>query len=1031
MSSTPPVVTPRAVLLPRPRRAEIRTWDTVLPDVDGLPAFPTEGLWKLRGEAGSGISSFLIDTAVNAIAADPAGAAASGVLIVTASKEAASSMRAELSDRLASSGFITHEPVVRSVHSLAFSLLRQQSNQSLRLISGAEQDAVIRQLLIGHAEDGRGNWPEELRPALTMVGFARQLRDFLLRAVERGMSADDLRQLGLHYKVPIWVAASDFLREYEQVMALTGTLRYSASELVSKVLEHELTHTWGIVLVDDAQHLAPASSRLLIRLLERARLGVVGGDIKQSVFRFRGASPHFYQDLGGLEHTELDLGRSRRCPHRAVVIAPDVQTHHAVIVDTLRRAHFEDGVAFGDMAVIVRSSPMIEPLRRSLLHAGVPVTLDPTDVVLAQQRIVISLLLGLRAINDDLSVSQWRELMLGPVGGADPVTLRRLLRGLRRLRPDQRAAETMTELLSSPDELPDFGTVLTDRELSILQRMRKVLDQGRHMQAKGGSVEEVLWAIWSATGLSDRLLAVALRGGATGSQADRDLDAVMALFDAAGDFTERRPTAGVASFVAFITEQQLPTGVRDRRVVAPDAVALLTAHGAAGREYERVIVAGVQESSWPSLSETGTIFRQEDLVDLVDDGIDPAIPVSHTAERLNEERNLFHVAATRATQQLLVTAVDGETGEDVLQPSRFVDEFAATWDLTPQRVMMAAATQESPADAKLGVYARDVRVLARDDIIAELRQTLQSPSASDTARGQAARQLARLAQAGVPGAAQEQWWGGHGASTRTQLRRPATLSPSRIESLLQCPMRSVLERMTGLDETLEMIYGQIAHAYLEALGNGADPITAREAVMDARQRVQHSPAWKTARDIEDFASMLDRLDNWLCSSRGVFEQVAVEATVDVQVDEQTRIAGRIDRLELEQSGALHIIDLKTGAHVPTKHDTEHNAQLMAYQLAISRGKLTDNAVITNDGADPIDVGGATLIYPNAKKTGITIRQQAPKPADELEIFAATIGPLSDVVRGPQLPAHTGEHCDNCRVRALCPVQPEGRTIQDG
>ena len=495
MSSTPPVVTPRAVLLPRPRRAEIRTWDTVLPDVDGLPAFPTEGLWKLRGEAGSGISSFLIDTAVNAIAADPAGAAASGVLIVTASKEAASSMRAELSDRLASSGFITHEPVVRSVHSLAFSLLRQQSNQSLRLISGAEQDAVIRQLLIGHAEDGRGDWPEELRPALTMVGFARQLRDFLLRAVERGMSADDLRQLGLHYKVPIWVAASDFLREYEQVMALTGTLRYSASELVSKVLEHELTHTWGIVLVDDAQHLAPASSRLLIRLLERARLGVVGGDIKQSVFRFRGASPHFYQDLGGLEHTELDLGRSRRCPHRAVVIAPDVQTHHAVIVDTLRRAHFEDGVAFGDMAVIVRSSPMIEPLRRSLLHAGVPVTLDPTDVVLAQQRIVISLLLGLRAINDDLSVSQWRELMLGPVGGADPVTLRRLLRGLRRLRPDQRAAETMTELLSSPDELPDFGTVLTDRELSILQRMRKVLDQGRHMQAKGGSVEEVLLSL--------------------------------------------------------------------------------------------------------------------------------------------------------------------------------------------------------------------------------------------------------------------------------------------------------------------------------------------------------------------------------------------------------------------------------------------------------------------------------------------------------------------------------------------------------
>lgn len=1033
--SLPPAVTPRAVLLPRHRRAETRTWDTVFPDArdipSDIPSFPTEGLWKLTGQAGSGISSYLIDTAVNAIAADPAGAAARGVLIVTASKESASSMRAELSDRLASTGFITHEPVVRSVHSLAFGLLRQQTKQSIRLISGAEQDAVIRQLLLGQAEDGRGGWPDELRPALTMVGFARQLRDFLLRAVERGMSAEDLRQLGFSYGVPMWVAASEFLREYEQVMALTGTLRYSASELVSKVLEHDLAQTWGIVLVDDAQHLAPASSRLLIRLLERARLGVVGGDLRQSVFRFRGASPHFYQDLGGLEHTVLDLGPSRRRPHRAVVIAPDVQTHHAVIVDTLRRAHFEDGVAFGDMAVIVRSTPMIEPLRRSLLHAGVPVTLDPTDVVLAQQRIVISLLLGLRAINDDLSTSEWRELLLGPVGGTDPVTLRRLLRGLRRAQPDQRAEDTMRELLSSSDELPEFGTVLTERELSILQRIRKVLDQGRQTQANGGSVEEVLWAIWSATGLSDRLLASALRGGATGSQADRDLDAVMALFDAAGDFTERRPTAGVESFVAFITEQQLPTGVRDRRVVAPDAVALLTAHGAAGQEYERVIVAGVQETSWPSLSETGTIFRQEDLVDLVDDGIDPDVPVSHTAERLNEERNLFHVAATRATQQLLVTAVDGVTGDDVLQPSRFVDEFAAAWDLTPQQVAVAATPHEQLANEQAGASAGEVRVLARDDIVAELRQALQSPSSSEASRGQAARQLARLTEAGVPGASQTQWWGGHGASTRKQLRRPAALSPSRIESLLQCPMRAVLERMAGLDETLEMIHGQIAHAYLEALGKGIDPATARQATMAARQRVQRGPAWKRARDIEDFASMLDRLDAWLASSRSLFDQVAVEATVDVQVDAQTRIAGRIDRLEREKSGALHIVDLKTGAHVPTKQDTEHNAQLTAYQLAVSRGKITGNDVVTNDGTDPIDVGGALLIYPNANKSGFATREQAPKPADDLETFAEAIRPLSELMRGPQLPAHTGEHCDNCRVRALCPVQPEGRTIQDG
>ena len=59
--------------------------------------------------------------------------------------------------------------------------------------------------------------------------------------------------------------------------------------------------------------------------------------------------------------------------------------------------------------------------------------------------------------------------------------------------------------------------------------MRAVLSAGRDALAAGDSVEEVLWAVWSATELDNRLQASALRGGATGSQADRDLDAMMAL----------------------------------------------------------------------------------------------------------------------------------------------------------------------------------------------------------------------------------------------------------------------------------------------------------------------------------------------------------------------------------------------------------------------------------------------------------------------------------------------------------------------
>ena len=809
-------------------------------------------------------------------------------------------------------------------------------------------------------------------------------------------------------------------------MALSGAVRLSAAELVTKTVAAGVPHAWDVVIVDDAQHLAPASGELVAQLLRKARLGVVGGDVNQSVFRFRGASPAFFGNLGGLEHQVIDLGLSRRTPRRNVCITPDQQTQQAVVVDAIRRAHFEEGVAFKDMAVVVRATPMIESHRRALLHAGVPVTLDPTDVVLSEQRIVVSLMLGLKALNHELTVTQWRDLLLGPVGGADPVTLRRLLRGLRRFAPEERAEATLRALLLAREDLPDFGTMLTDREQDILARMRGVLDAGRTAQDNGGSVEEILWAIWSATGLADRLLAAALRGGATGSQADRDLDAAMALFDAAGDFTERRPTAGIDLFVDYITEQELPTGVRDRRTAAPDAVALLTAHGAAGKEFRRVIVAGVQESSWPSLGETGTLFRQEDLIDLVDEGVDPAVPVSHIAERLVEERRLFHLATTRATETLTVTAVDDADGEEAIAPSRFVEEFAEEFEIAPVAAAIADTAAEELGD---GADATTVRVLAKEDVLAELRRALTNPDSAEATRTQAARQLARLAEAGVAGADPETWWSVTQPSISNALPLRSTLSPSRIESLLQCPLRAVLERMVQIDETTAMIFGSMAHAYLEALGRGVDQPTARAAVMDARRKAEHGPAWKAARDIEDFAVMLDRIDGWLSVRSATFTPLAVEANVDVAVDDHVRIAGRLDRLERDAAGDVFIVDLKTGNTAPSAAQTQENPQLAAYQLAVSRGTLADGAITTaQDPEDALTVGGALLVYPKAPTVKVTTREQNPKSADELEEFSALLRPLPRAMAGPELTATTGEHCEHCRVRTLCPVQPEGQVV---
>ncbi|WP_257203255.1 ATP-dependent DNA helicase [Corynebacterium cystitidis] len=1005
---------PQARLVPRELHVGTRTWAVDVPE---------RGVWRVTGEAGSGVSSFLIDTAMEAIrrTGDP-----DGVLVVAPSKESGARLRRELSERVAQSGFVANEPLVRSVHSLAFAIVRQRSEEPIRLISGAEQDAVIRQLLEGNAEYGTGTWPEELRPALTFVGFARQLRDFLLRAVERRMTAEDLRALGKRHAMPIWSAAADFLVEYQRIMRLWGVASYSASELVSAVLEQPVESSWHTIVVDDAQHLDPTSGELLAQLIHQADLAVVGGDVDQSVFHFRGASPAFFSCL---DATPIDLGASRRSPVREVVISDTAVTQHRVIADHVRRAHLDDGVAWSKIGVVVRSTGMLEPIHRILLQAGVPVALNPTDVVLSQQRIVAAMILGVRALYDELTASQWRDLLLGPVGGTDPVTLRRLLRGLRRFDPETRAEETLRSLLLPQRPLPDFGSMLTDRELDILERIRRVVQAGHAAVNAHGSVEDVLWAVWHATGLSDRLMAHALRGGAAGSQADRDLDAMMALFDAAGDFAERRPEAGIEAFITYISEQELPTGVRDRRTATADAVALLTAHGVVGREFSHVVVAGVQEGSWPSLGETGSLFGQEDLIDLLDAGIDPAVVVSHSADRLKEERRLFHVATTRATDFLLVTAVNAPDDEEAQEPSRFIEEFCRHFDIEP----VEQQREESPAWAiDQPELTSAVRVLARPDLIAELRRAATDDGASEVVRGQAIRQLARLTQAGIPGAAPLEWYTTTTVSTEEPLPAPAALSPSRIEGLLACPLKDVLGRMIQTTNTIHMVRGVLVHAYFEAIGNGADEQLARRATIDAYKELHEVPSWQRHSDLEQFDRLLDRTSQWLQGSRGAFELIGTELDVDVNVTDELRIRGRIDRLEKDSEGRAIIVDLKTGKYAPSMEQTRDNAQLFAYQLALSKAVVAEQAIRTARGDEaPIEVGGAVLVYPATAAAGVTTRDQVAKTPEELAAFTEVITPLLGELAGPAFTARTGPHCDQCLVRAVCPVQSEGKDITHG
>jgi superfamily I DNA/RNA helicase len=194
----------------------------------------------VQGGPGTGKTTVLVEAALARI---QEGQNPDSILLLTYGRERASELRDAIALRTTKTMF---EPLARTFHSLAFSILKMKAKGEPDpiLLSGPEQESYIRELLKGDIEDGFKEWPEDLHKALTTNGFARELRDLILRASERGIDADELAALGKQEGEKYWEAAAAFWKRYTNSMimrefsAQDAKLRIDPSELVSRASIH-------------------------------------------------------------------------------------------------------------------------------------------------------------------------------------------------------------------------------------------------------------------------------------------------------------------------------------------------------------------------------------------------------------------------------------------------------------------------------------------------------------------------------------------------------------------------------------------------------------------------------------------------------------------------------------------------------------------------------------------------------------------------------------------------------------------------
>ena len=975
------------------------------------------------GEAGSGKTTTLI-TAVSKRISE--GQDPNSILVITYGRHSASRLR----DQIASANPASHtvsEPIARTFHSIAFLILNDQltntDSSKYVLLSGAEQDAQIRELLaIDAANPAATLWPKELIPALTTRGFAKELRDFIGRATERGSSPAELIKYADKYEQKYWPAICEFWQRYRQSLALRDVTtsasvnRIDPSEIIIAAAEKlegnqnlldKYKKLFQTIYVDEFQESDRAQRRLL-QLLSGQEL-VIFADPQSAVGRFRGADPdNLLSDLeqSGIKNIIKLPTSFRIIKDQQVAMLSSASDEANYIAHQFRSAHLRQGVPWSQMAVILRSpGAQVSALQRAFAMNSIPVEIDAVALSLADNPAIKPIItLAQIAIGQlKLIPSNWdqiEELLKSELAGADAISIRQMRISLSK---DQKGdlTKSSTELIL--DALTSPTADLPWEQLTPLKRINDLLKEVKKVSSKSQDISDLLWSIWSnAKNYEGELISSAwqqqaLAGGNHGAIADQNLDALITLFEVARRFSERLPGAKAGLFIDQLLGEKILSDSITASAQRGEVVQVMTVHSAKGLQWRYVALAGMQEGSWPNLKQRGSLLGSERLVEIFRHGISnpaqlDAISASGLAE---DEKRLLNVAATRATEKLIITAVSQEDN----QPSRYFEKFA-------------------PGEIEI---TQTARAITQPALVADLRRLASRASNKEEAVF-AQRMLKTLAVNGVQRAEPKNWVGNTPISTDLPVIKSdevLRISPSSLESFTECSLKWLLEQSGGKDaDSTAQVLGTAIHVIaaqlLEQPSLSLDQL--EDKLKGAWSLIDMNKGWIKDYEYRRAAAMLEKFYSWNLKNKNTL--VGVEERFEFKLGNAV-VSGSIDRIELTAENKYYIVDLKTGATAISYDKALDNKQLQSYQLAV-----------VNDGfkekLEHQEVAGAELVFVGDHNA----KDAKPRPQDAVKVDEVT-AELTQIAQGmsdKSFVATINDRCRTCAVKSSCPIQIQGQAV---
>lgn len=438
----------------------------------------------------------------------------------------------------------------------------------------------------------------------------------------------------------------------------------------------------------------------------------------------------------------------------------------------------------------------------------------------------------------------------------------------------------MTDIINLNQEakrkgLSLFETLKEQRQLSLTPSSQAIEQLLKHVEthselARTQSAGQVLYRFMQDTNLIDEL------------QKKNEYEKVLNISKFYKYILEYDRTHDDHTVTAFVRELELLMDMGEDPAPAaleegPEAVRIMTVHGAKGLEFEHVFIPQLVDRRFPSDERSEQIAIPDPLVREV---------MLEGDMHLEEERRLFYVAVTRARRGLYLSWARDMGGKRSKKPSRFLHETGLIQK--PKK-----GDKKAQAELGLGFVAPNTEAL-------------------------------RQAQ-------------GFGHLTGDKLPIPERFSFTQLQSFERCPKQYKYAHILKIptDANPQFTFGRSVHNTLKSFydrvtDSGAPTLKDLLSLYDKHWISE----WYQSKDEEQRRKDAGRkaLEKFYADNTGSFRKPKLlEKGFTIKVGEYS-LRGQIDRIDSLGEKDVEIIDYKTGKTPANKRDIDVD-QLLIYAIA--------------------------------------------------------------------------------------------------